>query len=135
VTSEKLCDSIYKINYPDKKYSVLLVYYCNESSTKIWNYKPKEINRLSEKFICEILNIDNKDIIDSDIIKWKNGCNYITYNAYNNFHKNYLCATKNIFLTGDYFFWEKHYKLPLGMAAAVFSGQQTSFLIKMMKAY
>ncbi len=126
VTPDEKTSAIGTQKFRDKKASLMLAYYTDKESGKLEKYSDAKIIKKTLRSLRK-LNIgkfSKKNVLFSDVKRWKFGGTIINPELFGDFGNEYWRASRNVFLAGDYLY--RDYLCPYGLGAAMKSGQRAA---------
>lgn len=128
LTNGLALDTIYKLKRRNGV-DVLIVYYGDEKSRKIYNMTDDVIVSLTIDEINKIGigNLTKKNIVFNVVKRWKTGGTIISSVSYGDWSEKKIMPSERIFLAGDYT-WVNN--TPYGMNAAIQSGKAAAEKVK-----
>ena len=133
VMNNSASSAIFKQKTKEPDVNVFLIYFCDKASMNIEKLNRDKMIEVSKKELWKLASFKNEDILFTDYHYWPAACAIISDTAYSCWQNSYRRASRNVFLAGDYLYYNKKNILPLGMQAAIISGRETAFDMLMIK--
>lgn len=122
VTPELIFNTIIQQKTSEKKVKLFLIYYTADKERTISSLNNQEIVNKTISEIIKLKFFDEKKVVFTDIFRWNEVGPIINTRSYENWNIGLTKPSPNVYLAGEYVFFEENNPLPYGMTAALKSG-------------